>query len=271
LKIFIKYLIFCLGLGLCSYPIISNLLEGHRQQAVITSYQQVLESTDDVALMKMKENAILYNDMLYQSKGYIINDERCKYLSREYYNTLMNIDLNGVMGYIEIPKINVYLPIYHGTDEDVLSIGIGHLYGSSLPVGGNNTRSVLTGHRGLPNSKLFTRLDELVQGDLFYIYSLDEVKAYSVYDIEVIEPTQIEKLETKSDKDLVTLVTCTPYGINTHRLLVTGERVPFHLQEYESIDSVSISIRELFFMCVPFLFCGYGILKIGMFVWKKRR
>ena len=166
------------------------------------------------------------------------------------------------MGSLEIPKISVNLPIYHGTDEEVLSTGIGHMEGTSLPIGGNNTRTILAGHRGLPNSKLFTRLDELEKGDYFFIHVLDEVLAYEVIDIEVIEPEDSGKLGVAPEKDLATLLTCTPYGLNTHRLIVTGERVAYDEVEYGLIKKELMSFRELFFAILPFAFFCIGIGKV---------
>lgn len=158
------------------------------------------------------------------------------------------------MGSIEIPSINVNLPIYHGTSDEVLSAGVGHLNGSSLPIGGVNTKSILTAHRGLPSSKLFTRLDELVEGDLFFIRVLNETLAYKVNDIQVIEPEDVAGLEIEEGKDLVSLITCTPYGLNTHRLVVTGGRTEYEPAIYESIESKNMSIREYIFLAIPFVF-----------------
>ena len=158
------------------------------------------------------------------------------------------------MGSIEIPSINVNLPIYHGTSDEVLSAGVGHLNGSSLPIGGVNTKSILTAHRGLPSSKLFTRLDELVEGDLFFIRVLNETLAYKVNDIQVIEPEDVAGLEIEEGKDLVSLITCTPYGLNTHRLVVTGERTEYEPAIYENIESKNMSIREYVFLAIPFVF-----------------
>ena len=173
-------------------------------------------------------------------------------LSDENYESLLNSG-TGIMGNIEIPKISVNLPIYHGTSEEVLSNGIGHLQGTSLPIGGMNTRSVLTGHRGLPNAKLFTRLDEMEKGDLFYLNIFGKTLAYQVNKIEIIEPEDMESLGIAEGKDLVSLVTCTPYGLNTHRLIVTGERIEYEKQVKERIKPELFSVREFFFMALPFL------------------
>ena len=145
-------------------------------------------------------------------------------LRKEHYETLLNVSQTGIMGTLSIPKINVELPIYHETEEEVLAAGAGHMEGTALPVGGENTRCVLTGHRGLPSSKLFTRLDEMKE-DLFFLDVCEKTFAYEVSEIEVIEPEDIQAIEPKRGEDLVSLVTCTPYGLNTHRLVVTGRRV----------------------------------------------
>jgi sortase A len=145
-------------------------------------------------------------------------------LSHDSYNSLLNFDGSGIMGYLEIPKIKVRLTIYHGTDEPTLENGVGHLEGTSLPIGGNSTHCVLSGHRGLPSAKLFTDLDKLENGDLFYIYILGETHAYEVDQVLVVEPTQVESLKITPEQDYVTLLTCTPYGVNSHRLLVRGHR-----------------------------------------------
>lgn len=157
------------------------------------------------------------------------------------------------MARIEIPKINVDLPIYHGVSESVLSKGVGHLRSGSLPVGGESTHAALSGHRGLPSSKLFTRLDELEKGDLFYIDVLGRTLAYRICDIQTTDPQDTDLLEIQEGRDLVTLITCTPYGINTKRLLITGERAAYEKQEKESIQGSMMSIRELIFTAAPFV------------------
>ena len=165
------------------------------------------------------------------------------------------------MGTIQIPKIDVNLPIYHGTDDQVLSIGVGHVQNSSLPVGGNSTRTLLTGHRGLPNSKLFTRLDELEEEDLFFLDICGCTLAYQIYSIEVIEPDEVGKLDPVNDEDIATLITCTPYGINTQRLIVNGKRIPYSIKVQESIPEEMMSLRELFFTVLPFLFLFLLLIK----------
>ena len=186
-------------------------------------------------------------------------------LSDESYQELLNLSENGIMGTLQIPKINVNLPIYHGTDEEVLKNGIGHLQGSGLPVGGANTHCVLTGHRGLPNSKLFTRLDELENGDLFFIDVCGTKMAYQVKNLQIIKPEEVDCLNIEAEKDLVSLVTCTPYGINTHRLVVTGERISYQKGEEKKIKGKMMSVRELLLQqCQLYLFAMQLLICLDM-------
>lgn len=229
-------------------------------------------ATDTKQLSAEEQKQILsdaenYNTMLYQTGGAIVGNATDN-LTHENYESLLDVSGNGIMATLEIPKIDVDLPVYHGTDDSVLSIGAGHLEGTSLPVGGESTHAVLSGHRGLPSSKLFTRLDELVKGDLFYLHVLDQTLAYQVEKIEVVEPDEVDALQIEADKDLVSLVTCTPYGLNTHRLIVTGHRVPYKEKQKEAIQQGIPSIRELIFMILPFVFL---IILIGLIIVQKRK
>ena len=255
----VKAILFFVGLMICSYPLVSSIVEQRHLKDAIATYQKQIEDCDEIDMKTAMSQAEEYNSVLYQSEGKNINTPFGEILRSENYNSLLNLTGNGIVGSVEIPKISVNLPIYHGTDEEVLTIGFGHVEGTSLPVGGENTRTVLAGHRGLPNSKLFTRLDELETGDFFFIKVLDEVLAYEVVDIEVIEPEDISKLEIVPEKDLATLLTCTPYGLNTHRLIVTGERAAYDEIEYQSIKKEMMSFRELFFAVMPFVFAVIGI------------
>lgn len=247
-------IIFLIGFALCCYPLVSSIIERQYQKGAVSTYQNAVEEKDTSEIENTIKNAEEYNSMLYQSKGAVVADLQEGILSEESYNNQLNTSGAGVMGSIEIPKINVDLPIYHGTSDEVLTNGVGHLEGTSLPVGGASTRCVLTGHRGLPNSKLFTRLDEVEEGDLFFISTCGEILAYKVTTIEVIEPEDVDRLEIQADKDLVSLITCTPFGINTHRLVVTGERVPYEKSDYTSIKSSMPSWREILFAVLPFIF-----------------
>lgn len=253
-------IIFIIGLLLVSYPLVSSMIERQHQKDAVATYQGSIEEEDKSRIQDAIAKASEYNNMLFQTQGASIGDLQNGILSEENYENLLNLSGTGVMGSIEIPKINVDIPIYHGTSEEVLASGVGHFQDSSLPVGGNNTRCILTGHRGLPNSKLFTRLDELEKEDLFFISTCGETLAYRITEIEVMEPEEAELLEILPEKDLCTLITCTPYGINTQRLVVTGERVPYEKAEYDSIEKKLPSFREAFFMVLPFIFMMAGLI-----------
>ncbi|MDQ0461470.1 class C sortase [Clostridium sardiniense] len=258
-KLLVKGL-FIIGLLICSYPIVSNLIEGYYQKNIIETYSESVCNKETNDLENEYRKGVEYNEALYSVQT--PNSNKNSILNEDSYNNILNMG-NGVMGSIEIPKINVNLPIYHGTSDEVLSVGVGHVFGSSLPIGEANTRSVLTGHRGLPSAKLFTRLDELDKGDLFFIRVLDKTLAYKVFDIKVITPEDINSIRTEKGRDLVSLITCTPYGINTHRLVVTGERVPFVQSEHDDIKPNSLSFRERLFIGIPLIFIFLvGVLKI---------
>lgn len=215
------FLVFIIGLSLLLYPSFSDWWNSMHMSRVITDYVNLIEEMDEDEYAGILEEAQAYNEsLLTRSNGYTTTPEQ-----KELYPKLLNFAGNGVMGYIEIPGINVSLPLYHGTDEAVLQVAIGHLDWSSLPVGGPSTHSVVSGHRGLPSAKLFTNLDRLQEGDLFYFRILDEILTYEVDQILIVEPTEIDSLMIMDGKDYCTLFTCTPYGINTHRLLVRGHRV----------------------------------------------
>lgn len=245
-----------LGICLCTYPLAAGIIEQRNQSDAVSAYQGKAAECREEELTQMLKDAEAYNDMLYQSKSSLVSDLEEGILDSTNYQRLLDLSGNGIMGTLEIPKINVNLPIYHGTGEDILSIGAGHLEGSSLPVGGANTHCVLTGHRGLPSSKLFTRLDELEKGDLFYIGTGDRVTAYVVNQIHVIKPEEIDSLAIQSEKDLVSLITCTPYGVNSHRLVVTGERTSYEEMEYLSVRPQPASGRETLFTALPFVMVG---------------
>lgn len=265
-----RKLIFVIGFLLCCYPLVSSLIEQQYQKSAVATYQQSVQDKDDSEIKTIIQKATEYNDMLFQTDGAIVGDVNSEILSEESYESLLNQG-TGVMGSIEIPKIGVDLPIYHGTEDDVLSNGVGHLEGTSLPVGGESTRCVLTGHRGLPNSKLFTRLDEIKENDLFYLNIFGETLAYKVNKIEVIEPDEVDKLHIQEGKDLVSLITCTPYGLNTHRLIVTGERVSYEKKVYESIKPNMLSGRELIFGALPFVFIGIQLVSFIRQKMKERK
>lgn len=252
----LKHALFVIGLFICISPFLYRIASGYENQDILTTYKKTIETSVEGNLEHEKHLAEEYNQMLYQKT------ENMEIMSTQYYDSLLDIGGNGVMGSIEIPAIDLNIPIYHGTDEYVLSKGIGHLQGSSLPVGGTDTRAVLTGHRGLPSASLFTRLDELEEGDQFLIHILEETLAYAVSSIEVIRPEDIKELDVIKGKDLVSLVTCTPYGLNTHRLIVTGERIEYVEEEFEKIVPRVMSLRECVFLSLPLVFLVIGIRKV---------
>lgn len=199
--------LFLLGLVLCAYPLISSIYERQHQQSAVATYQKEIEKIDTNELDQELADAKKYNEMLWQLHGIVVDSIQEDVLSESNYNSLLNFSssLYGMMGTLSIPKISVNLPIYHGTSDEVLNNGVGHLQESSLPIGGENTHCILTGHRGLPNSKLFTRLDELDKGDLFFLEVCNQKLAYQVKEITVIEPEDVENLQIQEGKDLVFL------------------------------------------------------------------
>lgn len=218
----ILVLVLLAGIGLLLYPSVSDWWNQQNQSKVVMQYAAAVSDMDEAQYDQMLSEAEAYNQKLSQT-GAIWNMSAEE---EQEYNSILNVDGNGVMGYIRIPKIDVELPIYHGTDDSVLQTSIGHLAGTSLPVGGEGTHTVLSGHRGLPSAKLFTDLDRLKEGDTFTITVLNKTLTYEVDQIRIVEPTDLSDLQIEEGQDLCTLVTCTPYGINTQRLLVRGHRVP---------------------------------------------
>ena len=213
--------VFFVGVSVLLYPTVSDYWNSLHQSQAIATYADSVENMDEQDYEKLWDAAVSYNQKLFQSgHGLGLKDEE-----KEEYNELLDVSGTGIMSYIEIPKIKCSLPVYHGTDEGVLQIAVGHIEGSSLPVGGLNTHCVLSGHRGLPSAKLFSNLDKLEEGDIFMIRTLDQTLTYEVDQIRIVLPDEVEDLKIEEGKDLCTLVTCTPYGINTHRLLVRGHRV----------------------------------------------
>ena len=209
------------ALGLLFYPLVGELLNEKYHSDVETAYTAAIKDTDDAELTTQREAAEQYNAML---SGATITEGGASAPPLTYAQQLA---VGGVMAYVDIPKINVYLPVQHGTDADTLEKSVGHVVGTSLPVGGSSTHAVLSAHSGLSSSKLFSDIDQLAVGDTFYIHVLGEVLAYKVDAIHTVLPTDTSLLQIEDNKDQVTLVTCTPFGVNTHRLLVRGHRVPY--------------------------------------------
>ncbi len=209
------------GLSLLLYPTISNCWNSFHQSKTIATYVETVAEMDDSDYEGMWREAQAYNTALPRDLGrFQLSEEE-----KQVYEGLLRVSDDGIMGYVEIPSINVELPIYHGTDEEILQIAVGHIQGSSLPVGGPGTHCVISGHRGLPSAKLFTDLDQLTKGDIFILHVLDETLTYEVDQIHIVEPDDVSLLSMEEGEDLCTLVTCTPYGVNSHRLLVRGHRV----------------------------------------------
>lgn len=214
-------LVLLIGLSLVLYPSISNWWNETRSSKVISDYNELVAELDEDDYEQMWNDAIAYNANRAQPiNPYLLTPEQ-----KQTYHSVLNLDGNGVMGYIEIPSIGVSLPMYHTVNEDILQVAAGHVEWSDLPVGGENTHCVLSGHRGLPSAKLFTDLDDLRVGDIFMLRVLDTLLTYEVDQILIVDPGDVKNLRRVSGQDLCTLVTCTPYGINTHRLLVRGHRI----------------------------------------------
>ncbi len=229
---------FFIGVVVLLYPSVSQYLNSKVQSKAIDNYDKVLDNISEEDFEKYFEDADAYNKKLASLSKPLV-----EYKKLNDYSNLLNINNDGMMGYISIDKIKVELPIYHTTDESVLNVAAGHFEGTSLPIGGQGTHSVLSAHRGLPTSTLFTDLNKLEIGDTFQITILNRTMTYQIDDIEIVEPEDITKLEIEKNKDYVTLVTCTPYGINTHRLLVRGTRIenPKELKVYVTTEAFKVN------------------------------
>ena len=214
-------LILLIGLSLMLYPSFADWWNSFHSSRAIASYEEQVANIDDAQYEELWDAAQDYNQsLLHRPNDFILSDEQ-----QEIYKSLLDIGGNGIMGYIEIPVIDVMLPIYHGTKESVLQIAVGHLDWTSLPVGGAGSHCVLSGHRGLPSARLFTDLDKLKVGDVFMLHVLNEILTYEIDQILIVEPQDTDPLLIEPGKDLCTLITCTPYGINSHRMLVRGHRI----------------------------------------------
>lgn len=233
LSMLILILIFVVGLSLLLYPSVSNYWNSFHQSRAIKSYTEAVDNIDEETYERLLEEAHTYNQELFEANHglSLAEDEIAEYESQ------LKIEGSDIMSYISIEKIDCYLPIYHGTGDSILQVAVGHIEGSSLPVGGESTHCVLSGHRGLPSAQLFTKLDELEVGDKFVIQTLNETLTYEVDKISIVLPDETDELRIVEGEDLCTLVTCTPYGINTHRLLVRGHRV-------ENEDDANIRITS---------------------------
>lgn len=250
--------IFLFGLGIFLYPTISNWLATRAHYSEISSYDKKIKALQKKEIERREKEAADYNKQVQTSKQTFADPFAEENSIQQAYADALN--LGDVMGYIEISKIKIKLPIYQGTSEEVLSRGIGHLDYSSLPVGGENTHTILTGHRGLPSAKLFSDLDKLSEGDLFYIHSLDKILAYKVDQIKVVLPHETDDLQIVENKDYTTLITCTPYGVNTNRLLVRGERVEFNQKEKQEISTEVFMFNKWMVIVPILLLCAFLVV-----------
>ena len=214
-------LVMLIGLGIIAYPTFADWWNNFHQSRAIAGYVEQVAQMDPETFERMWKEAEEYNErLLHKSNRFVLSEEE-----KKEYESILDVTGNGIMGYIDIPKIDVSLPVYHGTDDEVLQIAIGHIEGTSFPVGGIGNHSAMSGHRGLPSAKLFTNIDELKEGDRFLLQILDRTLTYEVDQIHVVLPDEMQDLDFDEKQDFSTLITCTPYGINTHRLLVRGHRV----------------------------------------------
>ena len=226
-RILLVILLLLIGLGILLYPTISNLWNEYIHFRTIGSYEEVVHELTTEEKDELLKAAIEYNKQHTVNTIMDAFGDENEYVLTHPYDTMLSVDGSGMMCYLEIPRLNEKMVVFHGISAKVLEMGVGHIEGTSLPVGGESTHAVFSAHRGLPRAKLFTDLDQMVVGDQFYIHVLDEHLAYEVDQINVVLPEEVSLLDIVPGEDLVTLVTCTPYGVNTHRLLVRGHRVPY--------------------------------------------
>lgn len=262
----ILILILVVGLSLMLYPSFSNWWNEAHQSRAIAAYSQEVSKLDENRYDELWQQAREYNRSLVgRENAYLLDDSQ-----KAEYERLLDVSGMGIMGYIEIPSLKVSLPIYHGTEESVLQVAVGHLEWTSLPVGGESTHCVLSGHRGLPSAKLFTDLDRLVVGDRFRLGVLDQVLTYEVDQILIVEPQDTEALLIEEGKDLCTLVTCTPYGINTHRLLVRGHRVETE-KDAKNVRVTSDAIQIEPYLVAPVVAAPISlVLLLGLLIPRRR-
>lgn len=271
-------IMFLAGLSLLLYPFVSNQWNTYRQKRLISNYDEQIarkEEAGEIDYDKEWEEAAAYNQELLPT---ILPDSfavaEASEEDDEGYMSSLNLNGDGMMGYVEIPKIDVKVPIYHTTEKEVLDKAAGHLEGSSLPVGGESTHSVISAHRGLPSAKLFTDLDRLKEGDHFLIAVLDDTLCYEVDRISVVEPIETQELAVEEGQDLVTLLTCTPYGVNSHRLLVRGHRVPFEEVEMEEAPKGLIGGTSLYTSYLLWVIVGLtvtGLFIAGLYIYGKKK
>jgi sortase A len=268
-KVFVGSLIFLFGLFLYFYPWIADTWNSYRNLQLIQSYQTGVDHKD----FRFENEAMRMRAMTYNRKLVLHTQQMVtirSYETENAYDVLLNMGFNGLMASVEIPRLQLKLPVYHYSNDDSLSVGIGHIHGSTLPVGGDFTNSVLTGHCGLPNQKLFTDLEKLGIGDVFYIHVLGRILAYEVDDISIVLPDDVENILAEPGCDWVTLVTCTPYGVNTHRLLVRGRRVDYNAIDVDAVDAEGklavVKDKVTFLNMLVVLLVGYFIWLLAWFI-----
>ena len=258
-------LMFLLGFAILIYPTVSNQWNTYRQNQLISSYEELIGKMAEEDFTKEWEKANAFNDTIIHNNifGDVFGENGDDIKNTEYWQ-ILNVGNDGVMGYVSIPKINVKLSIYHGTADDVLQTGIGHLNGTKLPIGGESTHSVLAAHRGLPSARLFTDIDQLERGDMFYVHVLDETLAYQVDQIlDMVDKDDSETLQKalqiEEGQDYVTLFTCTPYGVNSHRLLVRGTRVPYNGEEEIESTAAESMLKSIQNYYMIYLILGLSV------------
>ena len=256
----ILVIILLAGLGILLYPTVSDWWNSMHATRAIASYVEAVDDLSKEERQAMLEAAFAYNERLSaRGNNYILSEEE-----EAEYNSLLDISGTGIMGYVQIPSIHVNLPVYHGVDEAILQIAVGHIAGSSLPVGGEGTHSLMSGHRGLPSAKLFTDLDQLKEGDTFTVTVLDHVTTYQIDQIRIVLPEEVEELAAVPGKDYCTLITCTPYGVNTHRILARGHRIGNAEGDlYVISEAVKLPVYVVFpAVAIPLLFTALLVLLI---------
>ena len=256
---FILILMLVIGLSLLLYPPVSNYWNSFTQSKAIANYSDAISKMDNEEYRIELEKTQAYNQtLLGRLNPYLLSEEQ-----RAEYNARLDVTGTGVMGYIEIPSVNITIPVYHGTDETTLQVAVGHLDWTSMPTGGESTHCVLSGHRGLPSARLFTDLDKLVVGDVFMLHVLDQTFTYEIDQILVVEPHDTRALLIEEGKDLVTLVTCTPYGVNSHRMLVRGHRIEnLEAAKVVRVTADAIIVDKL--LVAPFVLAP---ILLAMLVW----
>ena len=267
-------LMFLLGFAILIYPTVSNQWNTYRQNQLISSYEELIGKMAEEDFTKEWEKANAFNDTIIHNNifGDVFGENGDDIKNTEYWQ-ILNVGNDGVMGYVSIPKINVKLSIYHGTADDVLQTGIGHLNGTKLPIGGESTHSVLAAHRGLPSARLFTDIDQLERGDMFYIHVLDETLAYQVDQIlDMVDKDDNETLQKalqiEEGQDYVTLFTCTPYGVNSHRLLVRGTRVPYNGEEEIESTAAESMLKSIQNHYMIYLILGLSVTLLVILLMK---